>query len=162
MRLKRTADMEIKRIASFSADHDIITPGMYISRIDGDVVTYDLRTRTPNAGDYMDDLTIHSVEHMLATFMRNGAIWGEVVYFGPMGCRTGFYLLVRDSVTPQKVREELITALLNTEKATEMFGATRKECGNYRELSLDAAKAECARYRGVLEEKNQKTFTYGE
>ena len=69
--------MEIRRIASFSADHDIITPGMYISRIDGDVVTYDLRTRTPNAGDYMDDLTIHSVEHMLATFMRNGDIADE-------------------------------------------------------------------------------------
>ena len=154
--------MEIRRIASFSADHDIITPGMYISRIDGDVVTYDLRTRTPNAGDYMDDLTIHSVEHMLATFMRNGEIGSEVVYFGPMGCRTGFYLLVRDSVGHDKVRSALLKALENTEHADEMFGASRKECGNYRELSLDAAKAECARYRAVLEAKPQKTFTYGE
>ena len=154
--------MEIRRIASFSADHDIITPGMYISRIDGDVVTYDLRTRTPNAGDYMDDLTIHSVEHMLATFMRNGEIGGEVVYFGPMGCRTGFYLLVRDSISAENVRLALITALKNTEAAGEMFGAARKECGNYRELSLDAAKIECARYRAVLENKVQKTFTYGE
>ncbi|MBR0326348.1 MAG: S-ribosylhomocysteine lyase, partial [Clostridia bacterium] len=140
----------------------IITPGMYISRIDGDVVTYDLRTRTPNAGDYMDDLTIHSVEHMLATFMRNGEIGGEVVYFGPMGCRTGFYLLVRDSISAENVRLALITALKNTEAAGEMFGAARKECGNYRELSLDAAKKECARYRAVLENKVQKTFTYGE
>lgn len=154
--------MEIRKIASFSADHDIITPGMYISRIDGDVVTYDLRTRTPNAGDYMDDLTIHSVEHMLATFMRNGEIGGEVVYFGPMGCRTGFYLLVRDSISAENVRLALITALKNTEAAGEMFGAARKECGNYRELSLDAAKKECARYRAVLENKVQKTFTYGE
>ena len=154
--------MEIRRIASFSADHDIITPGMYISRIDGDVVTYDLRTRTPNAGDYMDDLTIHSVEHMLATFMRNGEIGGEVVYFGPMGCRTGFYLLVRDSISAENVRLALIAALKNTEEAGEMFGAARKECGNYRELSLDAAKKECARYRAVLENKVQKTFTYGE
>ena len=154
--------MEIRKIASFSADHDIITPGMYISRIDGDVVTYDLRTRTPNAGDYMDDLTIHSVEHMLATFMRNGEIGGEVVYFGPMGCRTGFYLLVRDSISAENVRLALITALKNTEAAGEMFGAARKECGNYRELSLDAAKVECARYRTVLESKLQKTFTYGE
>lgn len=154
--------MEIRKIASFSADHDIITPGMYISRIDGDVVTYDLRTRTPNAGDYMDDLTIHSVEHMLATFMRNGEIGGEVVYFGPMGCRTGFYLLVRDSISAENVRLALITALKNTEAAGEMFGAARKECGNYRELSLDAAKIECARYRAVLENKVQKTFTYGE
>ena len=154
--------MDIRKIASFSADHDIITPGMYISRIDGDVVTYDLRTRTPNAGDYMDDLTIHSVEHMLATFMRNGEIGGEVVYFGPMGCRTGFYLLVRDSISAENVRLALITALKNTEAAGEMFGAARKECGNYRELSLDAAKKECARYRAVLENKVQKTFTYGE
>ncbi|MBQ1934104.1 MAG: S-ribosylhomocysteine lyase [Clostridia bacterium] len=154
--------MEIRKIASFSADHDIITPGMYISRIDGDVVTYDLRTRTPNAGDYMDDLTIHSVEHMLATFMRNGEIGGEVVYFGPMGCRTGFYLLVRDSISAENVRLALIAALKNTEAAGEMFGAARKECGNYRELSLDAAKKECARYRAVLENKVQKTFTYGE
>lgn len=154
--------MEIRKIASFSADHDIITPGMYISRIDGDVVTYDLRTRTPNAGDYMDDLTIHSVEHMLATFMRNGEIGGEVVYFGPMGCRTGFYLLVRDGISAENVRLALITALKNTEAASEMFGASRKECGNYRELSLDAAKVECARYRAVLENKVQKTFTYGE
>jgi S-ribosylhomocysteine lyase len=154
--------MEIRKIASFAADHDIITPGMYVSRIDGDVVTYDLRTRTPNAGDYMDDLTIHSVEHMLATFMRNGEIGSEVVYFGPMGCRTGFYLLVRDSISAENVRLALITALKNTEAAGEMFGAARKECGNYRELSLDAAKIECARYRAVLENKGQKTFTYGE
>ena len=83
------------RIASFSVDHDLIEPGIYISRIDGDIVTYDLRTRKPNAGDYMDNLTMHTVEHMLATFLRNSEIGGEVIYFGPMGCRTGFYLLVR-------------------------------------------------------------------
>jgi len=155
--------VEIKKIASFSADHDIITAGMYISRIDGDVITYDLRTRKPNGGDYMDTLTIHSVEHMLATFMRNGEIGSEVVYFGPMGCRTGFYLLVRDSISPAEVREALIRALERTvAHEGEMFGASRKECGNYRELSLDAAKKECAYYLGVLKNKPQKTFEYGE
>ena len=155
--------MEIKKIASFSADHDIITPGMYVSRIDGDVVTYDLRTRKPNGGDYMDALAIHSVEHMLATFMRNGEIGGEVVYFGPMGCRTGFYLLVRDSVSPSDVREALIKALERTvAHEGDIFGASRKECGNFLELSLDAAKAECAYYLGVLKSKTQKTFEYGE
>lgn len=155
--------MEIKKIASFSADHDIITAGMYISRIDGDVITYDLRTRKPNGGDYMDTLTIHSVEHMLATFMRNGEIGSEVVYFGPMGCRTGFYLLVRDSISPTEVREALVRALERTvAHEGEMFGASRKECGNYRELSLDAAKKECAYYLGVLKNKPQKTFEYGE
>ncbi|MBR2454368.1 MAG: S-ribosylhomocysteine lyase [Clostridia bacterium] len=153
----------MKKIASFSADHDIITAGMYISRIDGDVITYDLRTRKPNGGDYMDTLTIHSVEHMLATFMRNGEIGSEVVYFGPMGCRTGFYLLVRDSISPAEVREALIRALERTvAHEGEVFGASRKECGNYRELSLDAAKKECAYYLGVLKNKPQKTFEYGE
>ena len=72
------------------------------------------------------------------------------------------YLLVRDSVSAENVRIALISALKNTEEANEMFGASRKECGNYRELSLDAAKVECARYRTVLESKLQKTFTYGE
>ena len=79
----------IKKIASFAADHDIITPGMYVSRRDGDTVTYDLRTRTPNAVEYMDTLTVHSVEHMMATYIRNGEIGDKVLYFGPMGCRTG-------------------------------------------------------------------------
>ena len=140
-----------------------ITAGMYISRIDGEVITYDLRTRKPNGGDYMDTLTIHSVEHMLATFMRNGEIGSEVVYFGPMGCRTGFYLLVRDSISPTEVREALVRALERTvAHEGEMFGASRKECGNYRELSLDAAKKECAYYLGVLKNKPQKTFEYGE
>lgn len=155
--------MEIKKIASFSADHDIITPGIYISRIDGDVITYDLRTRKPNGDDYMDTLAIHSVEHMLATFMRNGEIGSEVIYFGPMGCRTGFYLLVRDSVSPSDVREAIIKALERTVAHDgEMFGASRKECGNYRELSIDAAKKECACYLDVLKNKPQKTFEYGE
>jgi S-ribosylhomocysteine lyase len=110
----------------------------------------------------MDNLTMHSLEHMFATYIRNSSIGADVIYFGPMGCRTGFYLLVRDSVSAENVRLALINALKNTENASEMFGAARKECGNYRELSLDAAKTECARYRSVLENKVQKTFTYGE
>ena len=90
----------MKRIASFSVDHDAIVPGMYVSRIDGDAVTYDLRTRKPNCGDYMSNLTMHSVEHMLATLLRNSECGDEVIYFGPMGCRTGFYLILRDTVSP--------------------------------------------------------------
>ena len=153
----------MKTIASFQVNHDKLTPGIYVSRIDGDVTTYDLRTRKPNGDEYMDSLTIHSTEHMLATFMRNGEIGSEVVYFGPMGCRTGFYLLVRDSVSPSDVREALIKALERTvAHEGDIFGASRKECGNYRELSLDAAKAECDYYLGVLKSKPQKTFEYGE
>ena len=84
---------EIQRITSFSVDHDKLIPGIYISRVDGDITTFDLRTRTPNAGEYMDNVTMHSVEHMFATYVRNSEIKDDVIYFGPMGCRTGFYLL---------------------------------------------------------------------
>ena len=151
----------MNRITSFSVDHDKITPGLYISRIDGDVTTYDLRTRTPNAGEYMDNRTMHSVEHMAATFLRNSEIKDKILYFGPMGCQTGFYLLVRDT-EPQEVLRVLI-ACLEGILAYEgpMFGAARKECGNYQNLSLDDAKTECRRYINVLKE-NEVTFSYAD
>ena len=87
----------LTRIASFAVNHDLIEEGIYISRIDGDVTTYDMRTRRPNMGDYMDNLTMHSFEHMFATYVRNSEISESVIYFGPMGCQTGFYLLVRST-----------------------------------------------------------------
>lgn len=140
----------MKRITSFTVDHDYIEKDIYISRIDGDITTYDLRTRKPNAGDYMDNLTMHSLEHMFATYIRNSDIGESVIYFGPMGCRTGFYLLVRD-VEPQRVLDEVVKTLENIVKHDgEMFGASRKECGNYRELSLDAAKIEAEKYLEAL------------
>ena len=145
----------MRKITSFTVDHDFITEGMYISRIDGDVTTYDLRTRIPNAGDYMDNLTMHSLEHMFATYVRNSAIGDSVIYFGPMGCRTGFYLLVRDVPSDEVMRvvKQVLAAI--AEHDGEMFGASRKECGNYRELSLDAAKTEAARYLAVLNRREQ-------
>lgn len=148
---------DIQRITSFTVDHDKIVEGIYVSRIDGDVVTYDLRTRIPNAGDYMDNLTMHSLEHMFATYVRNSEIGDRVIYFGPMGCRTGFYLLVRE------LSNERVLAIVKDVLAKivahdgEMFGASRKECGNYRELSLDAAKVEAERY---LEKLNSRTQTF--
>ena len=81
---------EITPIASFTVNHEILDPGFYISRIDGNIITYDLRTRKPNCGEYMDHSTMHSVEHMFATLVRNSEINNDVVYFGPMGCQTGF------------------------------------------------------------------------
>lgn len=136
----------MKRITSFSVDHDYIKKDIYISRIDGDITTYDLRTRVPNGDDYMDNLTMHSLEHMFATYIRNSEIGESVIYFGPMGCRTGFYLLVRD-VEPRRVLDEVIKALeLIVAHDGEMFGASRKECGNYKELDLIAAKKEAAAY----------------
>ena len=148
-----------EKIASFTVDHDFIKEGIYISRIDGDIVTYDLRTRVPNSNDYLDDVTMHSVEHMLATFLRSSNIGSSVIYFGPMGCRTGFYLLVRNA-NNLEVFEELKLALKKTiEYDGEIFGGTRKECGNYQCLSLESAKKECARYLQILENKNV-TFKY--
>lgn len=149
----------MERIASFSVDHDFLTPGIYVSRIDGDVTTYDLRTRTPNAGDYMDNLTMHSVEHMFATYIRNSEIAAHVIYFGPMGCQTGFYLLIRGLTN-----EVVLVAVLDTlqriiDHDGEMFGAQRKECGNYQNLSLEAAKVEAKRYLSILESK-ENDFLY--
>ena len=151
----------MKQIASFSVDHDKIRPGIYISRIDGDITSFDLRTRTPNAGDYMDNITMHSVEHMLATLLRNGEIGSHVIYFGPMGCRTGFYLLTRD-IAPVTALNALKNALSATiAHEGEVFGATRRECGNYKELDIDAAKRECAAYLKVLEQ-HKGDFSYAE
>ncbi|MDP4132695.1 MAG: S-ribosylhomocysteine lyase [Bacillota bacterium] len=151
---------EVERITSFSVDHDFIRPGMYISRIDGDITTYDLRTRRPNQGDYMDNVTMHSLEHMVATYLRNSDIKGNIIYFGPMGCATGFYLLVKEE-KPEEVLKALKEALRKTiAHEGEVFGSQRKECGNYQCLSIDSAKIECERYLKVLEAKEKWSFEY--
>lgn len=148
------------KIASFTVDHDLLDEGMYISRVDGDITTFDMRCRKPNCGDYMDNITMHSVEHMFATLVRNSAIGENVIYFGPMGCRTGFYLLTRN-VDKDIVFEEtknVLGAILNE---NTMYGQSRKECGNYLELDLEKAKVECKRYLAHLEAKGKKNdFTY--
>lgn len=144
----------MRKIASFTVDHDYITPGIYLSRVDGDVVTYDLRTRRPNCGDYMDHLTMHSLEHMFATLIRNSEIADEVLYFGPMGCQTGFYLLTRDSVSCEKALDVIKSVLRQIGNEPAMFGQSRVECGNYLNLSLDAAQKEAAAYLTVLESRD--------
>ena len=132
----------IDKIASFTVDHDLLTEGIYVSRIDGDITTYDLRTRVPNAGDYMDNLTMHSVEHMFATYVRSSEISDRVIYFGPMGCQTGFYLLVRNADNDETL--SVVKAVLRRiiDHDGEMFGAVKKECGNYKNLDLASAKRE--------------------
>lgn len=152
--------MEIQKIQSFTVDHDKLEPGLYISRADGTVTTYDLRTRKPNAGDYMDNLTMHSVEHLFATYIRSSSICSKVLYFGPMGCQTGFYLLV-DSTPKEQVLEAIEAVLRQIIAHTgPVFGAARKECGNYRNLNLEAAQLECRRYLQVLEDAAPITFQY--
>ena len=152
---------EIKQITSFSVDHDFIVPGFYVSRCDGDVNTYDLRTRRPNCGDYMDNLTMHSVEHMLATFLRNSEYADKVIYFGPMGCQTGFYLLMRDTTDSEAYNLTKKVLKQTVDHAGKMFGAERKECGNYKNLDMGAARREAERYLKLLTDREQ-TFTYKE
>ena len=153
---------KINKISSFTVDHDLLTEGIYVSRIDGDVTTYDLRTRVPNAGDYMDNLTMHSVEHMFATYVRASAIGERVIYFGPMGCQTGFYLLVRDAENAQvlEIVKDVLSKIVSHEG--EMFGAVRRECGNYKNLDLSAAKRECERYLAILQSKENDFLYKGE
>ncbi len=150
---------QIKKIASFEVDHDLLSEGIYVSRVDGDVVTYDLRTRVPNKGDYMDNLTMHSLEHMFATYVRAGALGEKIIYFGPMGCQTGFYLLVRGSENGA-VLDEVKTVLRRIiDHDGEMFGNSARECGNYKNLDLGSAKTEARRYLKILESK-ENDFLY--
>lgn len=142
------------KITSFTIDHLNLQSGLYVSRRDrkGDctVTTFDLRIIVPNREPVIDMPALHTIEHLGATFLRNCEIKEDVVYFGPMGCRTGFYLLTRD-LAPETVLEALKEALAATISHTgEVFGATRKECGNYKELDIHAAKRECAAYLEVL------------
>ena len=155
----RKGNDTMNRITSFTVDHDLLKEGIYVSRIDGDITTYDLRTRIPNNGDFMDTTTAHTVEHMFATFVRNSEISDDVIYFGPMGCRTGFYLLVRnaDNAKILEITKKILADILAYDG--EVFGNTKKECGNYLDLDLAKAKEECARYLKVLTE-NEQTFEY--
>ena len=152
--------MEIQRITSFSIDHNVLVPGFYISREDGNIVNYDLRTRRPNAGDYMTNSAMHSVEHLFATYIRNSEMGPDVVYFGPMGCQTGFYLLVKDR--PAEEVFAMTKTVLRQILAHDgpMFGASAAECGNYRNLSVEAAKVEAERYLAVLEQLDGRDFSY--
>ena len=153
---------KINKIASFTVDHDLLTEGIYVSRIDGDITTYDLRTRVPNGGDYMDNLTMHSVEHMFATYVRASEIADKIIYFGPMGCQTGFYLLVRDAENTLVLEtvKDVLGKIIN--HSGEMFGAVRRECGNYKNLDLGCAKVECRRYLDILNSKENDFLYKGE
>ncbi len=140
----------MKKISSFTVDHDRLEPGIYVSRVDGDITTFDLRTRKPNMGDYMDNLTMHSLEHMFATYIRNSELASDVLYFGPMGCQTGFYLLIRNADNISVLKAVKGTLARIVEHEGEMFGASRAECGNYLNLDINAAKLEAKRYFDIL------------
>ena len=152
--------MDIQRIKSFEIDHTILNPGFYISRVDGDITTFDLRTRKPNTGSLMSCSAMHTMEHMFATFVRNSSIGDKVIYFGPMGCQTGFYLLIRDC-EPQLVFQQtkaILAQILDYDGP--VFGCSEIECGNYRSLNLQAAKDECRDYLAVLNSLPGTDFHY--
>lgn len=135
----------MNKIESFKVNHDVLERGVYISRIDGDVVTYDIRVKVPNGGDYLENAAMHTIEHIFATYARNSVYSDSVVYFGPMGCRTGFYLLLRDSVTYEQAIALIQDAFAFIADFDEDIpGNSRIECGNYLEHNLTGAKAEAA------------------
>lgn len=136
----------MEKIASFTVDHRFIKEWIYISRIDGDITTYDLRMRKPNTGDLINNATMHSLEHMFATVIRNSDIKESIIYFGPMGCQTGFYLLVRNADNKVVVAEIKKALKLIAEFDGEMPGSSEIECGNYRNLDVELAKREAKRY----------------
>ena len=137
-------------IASFTVDHTKLQPGLYLSRQDGAIHSYDLRFCKPNSGQVLDVVTLHSIEHLLATVLRNSPQGANVVYFGPMGCQTGFYLLVQGLDYPQGISllQQALTAALAYDGP--MPGASAKECGNYRTLDLAAATAALKNYQQVI------------
>ena len=131
----------MKTIASFSVNHDLLEKGMYISRIDGDIVTYDIRMKKPNGGDYLSDGEMHSIEHLFATFARNSECGDAVVYVGPMGCRTGFYFLIRDTLGhEQAIRLVKDCFRFIADFEGEIPGNKRWECGNYLDHDLPGAR----------------------
>ncbi len=150
----------MKRIKSFEVDHTTLMPGMYISRVDGDITTYDIRTRRPNKEDVMDNASIHTIEHLFATYVRNSDFSSEIIYFGPMGCRTGFYFLVRnishkDAIALTKEAFEFISSYDG-----EIPGASAAECGNYRDHSLTGAKKEAERFLNVISSWTPEKLAY--
>lgn len=151
----------MKTIASFTVDHDKLEKGMYVSRVDGDVITYDIRMVKPNGGVYLPNPAMHTFEHLFATYARNSAFSDQIIYVGPMGCRTGFYFLTRDSMSGEQaialVREcfAFIAAFEG-----KIPGSERKECGNYLEHDLPGAKAVAANMCQVLEHWTEPMLQY--
>jgi S-ribosylhomocysteine lyase len=152
--------MELRKIASFQVDHRRIGAGMYLSRTDGDIVTYDIRMKRPNAGSFLENGALHTIEHLFATYARSSELSDRVIYVGPMGCRTGFYLLVRD--LPRAEAIELVRRSFAFIAAYEgpIPGASEAECGNWKEQDLPGARAEAALYLPVLAGWNEAKLDY--
>ena len=136
----------MEKIASFTVDHIHLLPGVYVSRKDkvGEetVTSFDLRFTRPNIEPAMENAPMHAIEHLAATFLRNDAEWKErILYFGPMGCRTGFYLLLKGDLESQDIQELLLACFsFISSFEGEIPGATEHDCGNFRDMNLPVAK----------------------
>ncbi len=153
----------MEKIASFRIDHTILPKGMYISRVDGDIITYDIRTRRPNKEEVMTNGAIHTFEHLFATYSRNSKVADDVIYFGPMGCRTGFYFLVRNNVSHSEAIKLTVDALeFIKDYEGEIPGVSERECGNWKDHDLEGAKREAAMMYEVIKDWKPANLYYPE
>ena len=154
-------------IQSFSVDHTRIVPGIFTSRVDtlGEykVTTYDVRMKRPNVEPVVEVAAMHSLEHLIATYLRNDPDWkDEIVYWGPMGCLTGFYLILKGSRAPRELYDLLLRAFRSVEDAQDVPGATAVNCGTYRMHNLEMAKWYAREFAAYLEANadNPAIFEY--
>lgn len=151
----------MEKIASFQIDHDLLEPGIYLSRIDmGDIFTYDLRFKFPNAGDFLAPAAAHTVEHIFATYVRSSAIGDKVVYFGPMGCLTGFYLVLKGATHADAIAVIKEGMAFAAAYEGEIPGNKKEECGNYLMHDLEGAKKEAAAYVKAIEDWTEDMLAY--
>ncbi len=157
----------MEMIQSFSIDHMRIVPGIFTSRVDrlGDfsVTTYDVRLKRPNREPVIDPAAMHSLEHIIATYLRNDPVWkDDVIYWGPMGCLTGFYLILKGSRAPRDLYALLLDAFRFAGNAQEVPGTAPQNCGYYRMHNLDMAKWHANEFAAYLEAnaENSGIFEY--
>lgn len=150
------------RIASFQVDHTKLLPGMYLSRRDGEITTFDLRFKKPNTGDLLTNAEMHSVEHIIATLLRNSHAKDAVIYFGPMGCQTGFYFLFDSKKLTDNEAVALVKEVFAAGAAWEgpMPGKSAAECGNYINLDTALARTQCAYYCDVIRDWTVDKLSY--
>lgn len=142
----------MEKIESFKVDHNKLKRGIYISRVDGNITTLDLRFREPNTPPFLENAVMHSMEHLFATIARNSEFSKNIVYFGPMGCRTGFYFLVRDISNESALNLTKNIILEISDYSGELPGNTAIECGNYKEHNLRGAIEEAKSYYEIIKD----------
>lgn len=150
----------MERIASFQVNHNTLLPGMYVSRVDGDITTFDLRFVRPNTPPFLEVPAVHTIEHLFATFVRNSPLASAVIYFGPMGCRTGFYFLTRDLTRDQALTLTREALAFIADFEGEVPGVSAEECGNWREHDLAGARRYARRMVEVLQNWSTDKMDY--